>query len=287
MSIKRILAPVLGNDNDKRVLEAAFACAAIANAHVQVLFLCRDPNSVLMMPMGDGATGEVIDTLIKATEELNASAEAKARAAYDTWRNAHSIAEASGPAATVSASFAVDVGNLDDIVKKAGRLSDVVCVVRPGEGENAERGVVLQAALLDTGKATLVVPETGNLGSFKNIAVAWNASREAAGAVAQALPLIEASDSVVVLTGLSGKVSVEDAGDFAGSLKWHGIEAAVQTFTPRDEDLADQIQEEAAKAGADLLVLGAYSHNRLQEFVFGGVTDDLVQAGEIPIFMTS
>jgi nucleotide-binding universal stress UspA family protein len=53
----------------------------------------------------------------------------------------------------------------------------------------------------------------------------------------------------------------------------------------RGGSIAGRLQAEAHDAGADLLVMGAYSHSRLREIVFGGVTEDVLTGGRMPVVL--
>ena len=43
----------------------------------------------------------------------------------------------------------------------------------------------------------------------------------------------------------------------------------------------------AAEIGADLLVMGAYSHSRLREAVFGGATRDVLDRARLPVLLSA
>jgi nucleotide-binding universal stress UspA family protein len=46
-----------------------------------------------------------------------------------------------------------------------------------------------------------------------------------------------------------------------------------------------QLQQAAAQAGADLLVVGGFGHRPVRENLFGGVTHSLIDAATLPVFM--
>ena len=164
-------------------------------------------------------------------------------------------------------------------------MADVICMVRPGEYDGSDGETLFQAALMETGKAVLLAPADTKMKPIKSVAIAWNGSREAARAVALAMPMLETADSVTVLAGTSDYLKPEDVTAFTESLKWHGFNATARMFALNGADLAGRLQAEAREADAQLLVLGAYSHSRLREFVFGGVTDDIIKAGRMPVLM--
>jgi nucleotide-binding universal stress UspA family protein len=51
------------------------------------------------------------------------------------------------------------------------------------------------------------------------------------------------------------------------------------------EGVASALDAACAQAGASLLVMGAYTHSRLRELVFGGVTAHALRSARIPVLM--
>ena len=77
------------------------------------------------------------------------------------------------------------------------------------------------------------------------------------------------------------------ADQLARSLAWHGIAAEVRRIEQGSQRVRDILLSEAAAMAADLLVLGAYSHSRMRQVVFGGVTEHMLDYAELPVLMTS
>ena len=86
-------------------------------------------------------------------------------------------------------------------------------------------------------------------------------------------------------------VTVEEAGraadpaDLAEYLSWHGISATPRRVPRGDDGVADALERATTAGGADLLVMGAYTHSRLRELVFGGVTAHVLRACRIPTLL--
>ena len=124
----------------------------------------------------------------------------------------------------------------------------------------------------------------------KKILVDWNASREARRAVADALPFLVAASSVTLLVVDSNKRAdrhgEEPGADIALYLARLGAHVEVEQVSSRGSPVADIILSCAADHGADLIVIGAYSHPRSVEMVFGGVTRTLLREASIPVLMS-
>ena len=76
-----------------------------------------------------------------------------------------------------------------------------------------------------------------------------------------------------------------DPAEVAQYLARHDVTAKIRTLEPDHRPVGEQILEEATSDGADLLVMGAYGHSRLREFVLGGVTRSVIQEAALPVLM--
>lgn len=287
MPVKTILAPLLGENRDRQTLNMALALARLSAGHVQAAFFHCDPRDAVSPQIGDGMSGGMIDSLMVVAQEQANAAARRARAAFDDWQGEDGIETTAVPAETsaVTASFEEIKGDLEKEVTRYGRLADIICTLSAGEDGSTDREIVFESALMASGRMVVQGPATAAVKPITHIAIAWNESREAARAVALAMPLLEVVEHVTVLAGTSNVVKPEGVEQFCASLKWHGVEATQRLFTPDSRRMSDQLQEEAEKAGAELLLLGAYSHSRLRETVFGGVTDDIVKGCRLPVLM--
>jgi nucleotide-binding universal stress UspA family protein len=105
-------------------------------------------------------------------------------------------------------------------------------------------------------------------------------TREARRAVADARPVLQAAQEVVVQE-ICAKDALGDAEartlSVVENLKRHGVAARAKVSLAGDDDVADEIKFTARELDADLIVAGGYSHSRLGEWVFGGVTRNLLQ----------
>jgi nucleotide-binding universal stress UspA family protein len=123
-------------------------------------------------------------------------------------------------------------------------------------------------------------PEGGRLLAEK-VVVAWKDSREARRARSDALPFLVKAQQVVIaaLTGSDGQEAATfEVEEVARGLSRHGVNAVGRVETAPDSGVASALDDIASAVGADLIVCGGYGHSRLNEWVFGGVTRDLLRA---------
>jgi nucleotide-binding universal stress UspA family protein len=153
----------------------------------------------------------------------------------------------------------------------------------PLGAEGAFRSADTAELVMTTGRPVLVAPPTGGVFHGRAVVVAWKDTREARRALADSLPFLKAAEQVVVLE-VCDKESMADArvhtADVVQHLRRHGVKATAKAVAAPPERVATELNIEAQAIGADLIVAGAYGHTRLGEWMFGGVTYDLLNAPE-------
>ena len=161
----------------------------------------------------------------------------------------------------------------------------------PDRGGYGTATDLAEHVVLSSGRPVLVVPYVGtypNVG--ERVLVAWDASREAARAVADALPLLVAAQHVVTLSANpdSGAADHEriPGADIARHLARHGVRVEAQRVSAKDVAIADLLLNRITDEGIDLLVMGAYGHTRVREIWLGGVTRRLMQSMTVPVLIS-
>ena len=176
-------------------------------------------------------------------------------------------------------------GEIIPILREHSKYADLLILGQdhPEDPDNSSYGLA-DVLLFDGACACLVVPHTGKLqipGS--RVLLTWNASRESAHALREAMPLLKSADDVVVLSSEpdDGNYTMANGHPHAQALmnllNSHGIEAISSGFGDTDLDASETIMGQAADMNADLIVMGAYGHSRLREIILGGVTRDLLK----------
>ena len=111
-------------------------------------------------------------------------------------------------------------------------------------------------------------------------------TREASRAVADAMPILEKADEVIVVTVHAPATGVGAAGDFLGYLSRHDVNAKGHHEVAPDTRIGEALVEAAEHHEADLIVMGAYGHSRLREVAFGGATRHVLGHTAIPVLMS-
>jgi len=216
--------------------------------------------------------GDILEQDRQEIEKELAGVEAEFRRALD------------GRVADLEWRSALTLGLLPDYLTQEARCADLF-ITAGAAGRSwfdGARQVNPGDLIMQAGRPVLIVPETVDALTFGHAVVCWKDSREARRAVADALPMLKSFGRVTVIE-IVPPDEIAAAGarlaDVVGWLGRHGVEAA--SLTPQvargDVGLLDAIVEAQS---ADLIVAGAYGHSRMREWVFGGVTRDiLLRAG--------
>jgi len=286
MAIRTILIPNDGSDKIRPSLELGFKAARDLEAHCVVLHVRSDPLDSMPI-MIEGASASMIEQIIGV-----AAAEADQRAAaahklFDDCRREAGIAVEADPHGAVggSAAWLEKTGREDDAIAAAGRLADLIVVGRPEPDQQVSSGLVLNAALFETGRPVLVTPPGGAAHFGRRMAIAWNASPQAARAVAAALPVLSRAGNVAVMAVEADRAMDEDVDNLVTYLSRHGIEAISRPVAVDGLSVAAALLAECGKLDADCLVMGAYTHSRMRQLILGGVTSHVLDNAEIPLFM--
>ena len=277
MDIKNILLHLDHSSGCQNRLQTAFAMASNYDALITGLFVVPD----YVVPSYVEAQISV-DLITDVTEK----ALARAR---DTLSEYQKMAAAAG----VTMDAHVVEGQVIPILREHSKYSDLLMLGQdqPDDPDNASYGLA-DALLFEGACACMMVPHSGKLAlPGKRILLTWNASRESARALREAMPMLKTAETLVVLSSEPDDADATiarghpHADELAHFLESHGIESVSSGINDLDISASDAILGQAAEMDADMIVMGAYGHARLREIILGGVTRDLLKQSPIPLFL--
>jgi nucleotide-binding universal stress UspA family protein len=159
------------------------------------------------------------------------------------------------------------------------RLKDLALLPVKSHDNLSEK--VVEQLLFKAGRPILLCPEERAAElpvAFHHVVIAWDHSAPAARAVADALPLLVAAETVRVITATdrSTPEEMKSGADIVGHLAEHGIKASFEAVRIEGSSVGKVLDAHVRANAIDLLVMGGYRHTRLNEIVWGGVTKTVI-----------
>lgn len=271
MAIKDIVVHVDPSAACEQRLRLVVGLAHRFGANVTGVFVLPSPDALAQ------AGGIAASTLIEITASLERGA-AEAEDQFRALLRRHGLQShwhrERGPAAPAVTQWA--------------RFADLVVL---GQSDPEYPTVLEQPedVVLACGRPALVLPHKGRFEhAGENMLIGWNGSAQAARAAHDAVSLVSPSASITVLTIDPETDAVCETGhELASHFERCGFHSAADHGRTVDVAVADALLARAAALGADVLVMGAYSHSRLREFVLGGTTRDMLRRMTVPVLMAA
>jgi nucleotide-binding universal stress UspA family protein len=176
-----------------------------------------------------------------------------------------------------------------DTVVEHGMGADLI--IASQVDRNDSFGVELDFAerlVMGLGRPLLLIPNATTSTTLRgNVLIGWNGTREAARAAFDAIPLLQQAKAVTI-TWVDPQRTMDapraaPCAELATALARHRIATTAEGFPTAGLTAGQALKMRALDLGADLLVMGAYGHTRISEFVFGGATAFMLKNMPIPI----
>jgi nucleotide-binding universal stress UspA family protein len=284
--IKTILVPATGSQTDDAVFTSALAVATAFNAHLDLLHVRVDAPAMVAAMATDGSGAAMVSGLIERIDEEATRREDAARQLFQRFCERERLAIEDTPAGQQSptAQWLRQTGDEAYWVREYGRAADLLVFGHPADDQGVSIDTI-EAALVGTGRPVLIVPANPLASLPETIVIAWKAAPEAARAVTAAMPLLSKAKRVVIVTVAEEEgLSDEEGARLMSALAWHGLNASTRHLRPERLGAADTLLAAATEENA-LVVMGAYGHSRLREWIFGGFTEHVLRGAAVPVLM--
>jgi nucleotide-binding universal stress UspA family protein len=274
--IKDIVVNLSVGENGGPAGDYAVSVADTFGAHVVGIAFVFDP----IVPIsGTGyIPAEVIDTQL-------ADNQSAAKAAIDRFAASASRAGISAEPLTLSASAA----GAGDQFGRLARRFDLAIVGQAEPETSAVEELIAESTLFQSGRPMIVVPYIQKAPlKLDRVMVCWDGGRQAARAIADAMPILEKAGKVeiVIVANERGKQDEIEGADMGQHLARHGLKVDVKRISSGNIDVADALLSHVADSGTDFIVMGGYGHSRLREFVLGGVTHSILRSMTAPVLLS-
>ncbi|MEQ1715986.1 MAG: universal stress protein [Hyphomicrobium sp.] len=278
MSYKTILVHVNDERRAARLISFAAEFAETHGAHLIGLFVV--PLPVVLNEWPDIAIAEMIEAQRKAYRE-------EGQRAGELFRQTTARMSKPSEWRLVESQYAT----VSDALIQHARMADITLALQADHAWHLTHTLdAADSVVMECGRPVLVIPNDGTLRTVpKHVTVAWNGRRESTRAAFDALPILEqagAVDVVWVDPKASGSAGDLPCAELAVTLARHGIKTEAKSVRADDANVGVALLEEVKRAGSDMLVMGAYGHSRLREFVLGGATRNLMRNMPVPVLFS-
>lgn len=176
-----------------------------------------------------------------------------------------------------------------DLLTDYARLRDLT-IVPMADADGNERWYA-ETIIFGSGRPVIVLPPklpAGTPKSIDNVVIAWDFSRQSSRAVADALPILQRTKHVFILTVMNEKIiDTKQSGiELAKYLSRHGVDVVLDVVDAAGRDIGTVLRSHIRLRDSDLLVMGAYGHSRFREFVLGGATRSMLLKPPVPVFLS-
>jgi len=288
--IANILAIVGDAKTSHDSLAVAFRAARDLNAHVDVLHVRTDPAATLPL-VGEAMSGVMVDEMMTMAKKESATRAEKARQVYESLMTEMNVPRDDQPPRAnggFGACWLEDVGIEEQVVALRACRADLIALSRPVPGHEAGSLMTLNSALMQSGRAILAAPPLNGkpapTGPFARISLFWNGSPEATRAVAAALPFMTAATEVIVLQ-VEEDEWYAPTEDLEAYLNRHGVGRIVSKVLPKEGRTGHSLLAASMNAGADMMVMGAYTRSKLRQLMFGSVTGYVMENATLPVLV--
>jgi len=274
MALKDLLVHVHSEAFSGATVDAAIALAARHDAHLVGLGV-RAPAD-----MPTYAEARLPDSVIDILNEREDTRLADAEAMF--------VSRAKHAGRDDRSEWREDSGLPAQTLSLHARYADLVVAAQSQPDSSDRRFIDLaEDVLIASGRPVLVIPAIGAKAPIGNmVAVAWNGSREAARALADAMPLLDKAKSVEIFIAGDPELGDLPGADIAAHLARHGMKVDVYRSPGSEVSVGDALLNRVAETGADLIVMGGYGRSRFREFILGGVTRHILQHMTVPVLMS-
>lgn len=293
MHFRKILVPLSGQYDpadpeslERPALETAFDLGRRFGSHVEV-FCVEALAEEVRGRMPGWMPRLAVDDLIDMIEREDDKRRERARDLFGATVERYAAPYVAAPTREggFSVSFVEVIGEVGESLPLRGRLADLIVTACFPLEENGDVPPLLEVALRETGRPLLIAPSAARPSFGKKIAIAWNGSAEAARAVGQSLQFLMLAEEVVVISVTEDGRITPSGDSLAEYLLWHGVRSRTVTLdgsaTAAGRILLQQVENEAA----DMLIMGAYTRDRVRRVIFGGVTNEVLARMALPVLM--
>lgn len=290
MTIKRILVPLSGSANTAGEIETALQTAGTFKAHLEALFIREPPPTPSTSADLPAAYAGRMAARAPQTWQAD-EMEKRARQARESFRRSCIASEVrftdgeDAPDTPPSASWRDTDGPYSRIATTHAAGFDLIVATSAAVARPLKE--IAEDSILRTGRPVMLAPTRLDNSITGTVVIAWDESPECWHAVSAALPFLKQAAAVQIVSvdkDESGRASSQQ--ELVTYLRYHDVDATAKVVEPLSRSTGETLLAVAGEERAGLLVMGAYSHSRLREYLLGGATRYVLDnAAATPVLM--
>lgn len=264
--MKNVLLLVHDDAGEEARFQAALDLTRALSGHLTCFDIVQLPMMVGVDPMLGVAEATILDDLRQREATNRASLEARLNAEDVPWN------------------WIDATGDIAPLLKAESGLADIIVLnTTLADANEPNMRTVVSDVVMGSGKPIVAVPEAARgLATHGNALIAWNGSSEVADTVRAVTPLLTNAETVSIVT--FGQVEGLPAEEAATYLSRHGIEPRI-IHRDAESDVVEALLALCADRHPSYCVMGAYSHARIRESLFGGVTRRMLRESPVPLIL--
>ncbi len=287
-AVKSMLAMISDPVSGKACLHTAIRLGRQLDCELDALHVLADPTTALPL-VGEAMSGAMVDEMMVVAEREAGQRANLTKSMYEDIVSGLGVANPTTSSSGFRLNWMEESGAEEQIVALRGCRADLIVVNRPTTENETASLMTLNAALMQSGRAVVAAPplidgDESSSGPIKRMAIFWNGSMEATRAVQSALPLLATAQEVTILR-------VEEEEWYAGTedldihLTRHGVKTVISKVIPREVRTGRSLLFAARDAGAEMMVMGAYTRSKLRQLMLGSVTGYVMEHAILPVLM--
>ena len=272
MSIRKVLLPIIGDDDIDPLASMAFTIATMFSAKVEGVFI----DSTFVNSSGESRGPGQTKRAIERAREEKKQKKSRAQQVYDHWTSRFP---------KVEATLVIREGSPDAVYAQRGRLSDISVIGSAHKYDSEYWRSVRDAVLFQSGAPVVVVPSRkGPAYGLEKVLIAWKEGLQASRAIRAVHPFMTKATEVHLLAVGEDQESVASVQDVEEYLQLHYAGVHTELISRSGRKAGELLLSRAESLGA-LLVMGAYTHSQGEEPAYGSVTEFMLSEATVPVLM--
>ena len=282
MTIKTILVPLDGNDCVEDVMSTALVVAQRFDSHISTIHVSENTLQSVnyVANLSKSLKQSVMEEENQKLEEVSSRIQQDLKVYCD--QHGLEILNRPTKSSQVTVSWTHAYGSAVSKLIDYARLHDVTALKRPQKNKSIlRRGQGLsftENVMVKSGRPILLVPPKWQAKKCRHAVLAWNQSLESSRAIAMTIPWLSQMEQVSIVIAQSRQASGEQLVEY---LDWHGINAQIQVLNRKSSSAGKRLLKLCDEINGDFLVMGAYGTARIEQYLFGGVTDYVLNNSQV------